>query len=65
MDDLVKVKGAIEGSDDGTGDHEEPPNPSQLTAEDMDAELPYVSQIPLHTHHAEHEDGMIDLWWQL
>ncbi|KIK77438.1 hypothetical protein PAXRUDRAFT_17497 [Paxillus rubicundulus Ve08.2h10] len=55
MDDLIKVKGTIEGSDDGTGNHEEPPNPSQLTAEDMD-KLPYVSQIPLHTCHAEHEN---------
>ncbi|KIJ10617.1 hypothetical protein PAXINDRAFT_16387 [Paxillus involutus ATCC 200175] len=64
MDDLIKVKGAIEGSDDGTGDDEEPPNPSQLTAKDTD-ELLYVSQIPLHTCHAEHEDRMIDLWWWL
>ncbi|KIJ21122.1 hypothetical protein PAXINDRAFT_152773 [Paxillus involutus ATCC 200175] len=69
MDDLIKVKGTIEGSDDGTGDDEEPPNPSQLTAKDTDstgwqilvfipdpAELPYVSQIPLRTRHAEHED---------
>ncbi|KIK91745.1 hypothetical protein PAXRUDRAFT_148818 [Paxillus rubicundulus Ve08.2h10] len=64
MDDLIEVKGAIEGSDAGTGNHGAP-EPSQLTAKDTDTELPYASQIPLCTCHAEHEDGMVDLWWQL
>ncbi|KIK80469.1 hypothetical protein PAXRUDRAFT_15778 [Paxillus rubicundulus Ve08.2h10] len=54
MDNLIKVKGAIKGSDDATGNHEEPPSPSQLSAEDTDGMI--VACIPLHTHHAEHED---------